>query len=258
MQLRNLRPFFLLFLSATASSSAKAVDDGGLTTRESGGPDGPLPDFEEIERQNAVIEQKLAQQKINGVRKMSDDAGEKFFLDYWIFGDDDLEGYHLGNVSVAPRGTLDDTQQSDVWSNASGPTQFRPAFPLHTDEQAELFHLAERYSGPARRALSMLMKRDFKCPTGTYSCTSINRPDSCCSNGDTCQLIQDTGLGSVGCCPQGETCSGGISSCGSGYTNCPSSLGGGCCIPGYECVSGGCKDRSIIVLVVSMRLSQLI
>ncbi|KAL1964266.1 hypothetical protein VTN77DRAFT_7086 [Rasamsonia byssochlamydoides] len=237
MHLWNIRPFFLfalLFRSAIASSGVNAVDDV-LTTRECDGSSSPSSDFGRIQRQNAIIEERLAQQKIGGVRKMSDDEGEKFFFDYWIFNDD-VEVYNLGNISVAPRRGSDDS----VWSNASVPMQFRPAFPLHTDEQAELFRLAERYSGPARRALSMLMKRDFKCPTGTFSCTSINQPDFCCSDGDTCQLIQDTGLGNVGCCPQGETCSGGISSCGSGYTSCPSSLGGGCCIPGYECVSGGC------------------
>jgi hypothetical protein len=245
MRLWNPRPFplSLLLLLSTISPSVAYAIHGDLTTRESGDTSRSSPDFDRKERQNAVIEERLAQQKLSGVRKMSDDEGEKFFFDYWRFNDD-LEEYSLGNSSIAPGKALDDTESSEVWSNAPYPTTFRPAFSLHTEEQAELFHLKERH-GLARRALSLLMRRDFKCPTGTFSCTSINQPDSCCSNGDTCQLIQNMGSGTVGCCPQGQTCSGGIGPCASGYTGCPSSLGGGCCIPGYACVSGGCKDLSL-------------
>lgn len=83
-------------------------------------------------------------------------------------------------------------------------------------------------------------KRDFTCPTGTSSCSSIGYPDSCCQAGTTCVQIDDTGLGPVGCCPDGESCAGTIA-CSDGQQGCSSESGGGCCIPGYACASVGCK-----------------
>lgn len=83
-------------------------------------------------------------------------------------------------------------------------------------------------------------KRDYACPTGTTSCSSIGYPDSCCQAGTTCVQIDDTGLGSVGCCPDGESCTGEIA-CSDGQQGCSSESGGGCCIPGYACASIGCK-----------------
>lgn len=152
------------------------------------------------------------EKSIRGVRKMSNDEGEKFFLDYWSFHDSNERS--MGNITD---------------SDPARPRQIQPrSYPY---QPAAFPNLA--------RGLS-LFQRDFQCPAGTSSCTSINRPSSCCASGDTCELVQDTGSGDVGCCPQGQTCSGVVGSCQSGYTACPASLGGGCCIPGYECVSGGC------------------
>ncbi|TKA62912.1 hypothetical protein B0A55_12322, partial [Friedmanniomyces simplex] len=49
-------------------------------------------------RRDFEIPQRLAWQAPAGVRKMSDDEGEKFFLHYWDFGDDMAHP----NASVAP------------------------------------------------------------------------------------------------------------------------------------------------------------
>ncbi|KAJ6130919.1 hypothetical protein N7512_003699 [Penicillium capsulatum] len=89
---------------------------------------------------------------------------------------------------------------------------------------------------PSRRG--WLKARDFKCPTDTHACTNIHRSDRCCGLGSTCELVKDTGSGEVGCCANGSICSGVVGSCQRGYTACSSALGGGCCIPGYECVPG--------------------
>lgn len=88
--------------------------------------------------------------------------------------------------------------------------------------------------------LLLLVKRDYACPTGTSSCSAIGYPDSCCQAGTTCAPIADTGLGPVGCCPEGESCTGQIA-CADGQQGCSSASGGGCCIPGWECASVGCK-----------------
>lgn len=58
------------------------------------------------------------------------------------------------------------------------------------------------------------------------------------------------GAGDVGCCPEGQKCSGVIGRCAEGYTACSGALGGGCCIPGYECVRGGCTFPSFLSSVV--------
>ncbi|KAL1977059.1 hypothetical protein VTN31DRAFT_3341 [Thermomyces dupontii] len=170
---------------------------------------------------------------------MSDDEGEKFFLNYWRF--EDAPG--LGNASgiILPGGINDAFAASDD-------TLFRPAFLLHTDEQVEIPQLMRRlYSGAVRREVAGLAKREFRCPSGMSSCGSIGRSDACCGEGDTCQEVEDAqGQSLVGCCPAGKSCSDGIGACPEGYGSCPSSLGGGCCIPGYECVEGGCVSISTV------------
>lgn len=221
----------LLLLTAVSHAVAHATDDG--VERRLDDED---PASSQIDNEATMHEQSPFRHNAPGVRKMSRDEGEKFFFEYWTWNDAD--GSVAGNTSgLAPR----DINKADLPSRA----HLRPALSLHTNERADSFQLAERYSGPARRALSILLGRGFECPAGTYSCTSINKPDSCCNVGDTCQGVQDTGLGSVGCCPPGESCSGSLGSCAPNYTSCPSNLGGGCCIPGYECVTGGCKGYLI-------------
>lgn len=174
------------------------------------------------------IAQRYGQQIPSMVRKMSSDEGEKFYFNYWSWDDPFLSSSSTRDVVNASITELAEPQ---------------PAMLLHTSTDADSLLSAEMkgdYARSARRALFMLLGRDFQCPTGTFSCTSIGQPDSCCGDGATCVIVQDTGLGVVGCCPAGETCGDTVSSCGAGYTSCASSLGGGCCIPGYTCVTGGC------------------
>ncbi|RAL00329.1 putative GPI anchored protein [Aspergillus ibericus CBS 121593] len=188
-----------------------------------------------ILQHNALIESYLSQKPVRGVRKMTDDESEKFFLDYWLFD----EAYTAGNTSdidglysqLPP--SINTTEKVDFQPRSY---PFRPSYP--SDLEVERRGWSEHFSP--------LLRREFKCPTGTYSCTSIDRADSCCSTSDTCVLVNDTGSGDVGCCPTGDTCSGTIGSCQDGYASCSSSLGGGCCIPGYECVTGGCDSTVML------------
>jgi hypothetical protein len=174
---------------------------------------------------DGAAQQQWNQHNTTGIRKMTEDEGEKFYFEYWNFGGLS-SSLGMGNAGFDP---------------TAGKKELLPALALHTGNDSESFDLAERYSRSARRALAMLLGRDFKCPTGTVSCTSIGHPDSCCGENDTCEIVKDTGSGTVGCCPAGENCGGTVSSCAQGYTSCPSRIGGGCCIPGYSCVSQGCE-----------------
>ncbi|KAE8384882.1 hypothetical protein BDV23DRAFT_165970 [Aspergillus alliaceus] len=182
-----------------------------------------------ILKRNAAIENQLSQMPVQGIRKMSDDEGEKFFLDYWRFEEANQTDLH--------------SSQSSEMIQPDLPPRLYPYQPSHLVETSDSHGWMSHFSP--------LLRRDFKCPAGTDSCTSINRPNSCCSTGSTCELVQDTGSGDVGCCPNGQQCSGTIGSCQQGYTSCPASLGGGCCIPGYECVSGGCANVYTVTITLS-------
>jgi progranulin len=217
--------------------------DGLAAAQRDGDQVTPQVDFDDVYRQYAVIEKRLAEQQVVGVRKMSADEGEKFLLDYWIFDNGSEKPSPWCNVDF--EGGSNEIEEcnnasrsAEVRAASLSAPRFRPPFSLHTDERVELFHPAGRQ---LRGILSLRAKRDFECPNGTFSCSLINRPGSCCGNGDNCILVSNTSLGDVGCCPQGETCAGVIGPCESGYKGCPASLGGGCCIPGYECVTSGCK-----------------
>lgn len=62
---------------------------------------------------------------------------------------------------------------------------------------------------------------------------------SCCEVGETCWRIEDSGLGDVGCCPDGSQCEGSVSDCGDKQA-CSREEGGGCCIAGTKCSPNGC------------------
>ncbi|KAJ6131131.1 hypothetical protein N7523_001591 [Penicillium sp. IBT 18751x] len=168
------------------------------------------------------ITRRLSRDTIQGIRKMSSDEGEKFYLSYYNFA-----GSTDGNSTLSER-DLDPKYKFPLLAR-SLPFQFA------LEREGNAFGLETR---------------DFKCPTGTNACTSIGRSDRCCSTGSTCEIVTDTGSGDVGCCPAGELCSGTVGSCASGYATCSEALGGGCCIPGYECVSGGCAYISVVTITV--------
>lgn len=183
------------------------------------------PEHEPHLKRNYEIQQRLGSGKPAGMRKMSEDEGEKFFMEYWQFDQP---------LTVADERASKSVAHNTVTSNVSSPCDPLPPLLLHTGKQPppDLHRLFGR----------SLFGRDFQCPSGTSSCTSINQPDACCATGETCISVQDTGNGPVGCCPAGETCGGEVTGCNTaaGYTSCPGSSNGGCCIPGYACQGIGC------------------
>lgn len=182
-----------------------------------------FPEDEVHVKRSLDIQEKMRSEKPIGVKKMSSDEGEMFMFDNWIFASD------LEHTETDKRAERDIRELSNVTA------QFEPALrPVEESSQRDWYL---RF-----RARDVLLKRGFKCPTGTSDCSSIGEPNSCCGTGSTCMKISDQGLGPVGCCPDGQTCSGGIS-CDSeaGYTSCPESPNGGCCVPGYSCLDVGCK-----------------
>lgn len=176
------------------------------------------PEDERLVRRNLEAQERLETQSPVGVRKMSDDEGEMFFLEYWGF---EVEGR--------------EEEGTDVWNNSSA---IQPPFALHADPMPGL---------SPRFAKHLFAKRAFNCPSGTNSCEGIGRPNSCCPNGLTCNLITDSGLGDVGCC-EGNSCAGQVVSCMEGYSPCNVNQGGGCCIPEYRCEGVGCKSLQFFVI----------
>ncbi|TKX18549.1 hypothetical protein C1H76_9338 [Elsinoe australis] len=160
---------------------------------------------------------------------MSDDEGEMFFLDYWTFDP-------LGSrASLQRNGSRLSTMDNSTY------TPFNPPLSPHR-EGSEPNHVL--------RMARSIFKRDFECPVGTFACTSIGQSNSCCQSGETCISVQDTGLGPVGCCPQGQSCGGEVTSCNTdeGFSSCPGSPNGGCCIPGYQCQGVGCVRTGTAIL----------
>ncbi|KAJ5489381.1 hypothetical protein N7539_004271 [Penicillium diatomitis] len=199
----------------------------------------------QILRRNAQIEARLANEHLYGVRKMSTDPGEKFFLEYWHF-EDSRQQDGLSETDLAfPNATAGQVDKDGgiVGSSSSPGGVFTPRSFAYSPSVEPEFSLGLKSS-------RILDARDFKCPSNTYACTSINRPERCCNAGSVCEIVPDTGAGDVGCCPNGQTCSGTVGSCQSGYTTCSKALGGGCCISGYDCVEGGCAYVSIVTVTV--------
>jgi hypothetical protein len=176
-----------------------------------------FPEDEVHVKRGLDIQDKIRKEKPIGIKKMSSDGAEMFMFDNWIFASDNkpsnADRRELANITGQFEAALRPVEEG-----------------LHLDSYLRF------------RARDMLLKRGFKCPTGTNDCSSIGQPNSCCGTGTTCITISDQGFGPVGCCPSGENCSGGIScNTDEGYTSCPESANGGCCLPGYSCSGVGCK-----------------
>ncbi|KAF3905874.1 hypothetical protein AA313_de0208856 [Arthrobotrys entomopaga] len=92
----------------------------------------------------------------------------------------------------------------------------------------------------AQKGLEKRQQSSASCPSGNSACSNIQKPGFCCPTDTTCVNIQDTGFGSVGCCPDGQPCGDSLNSCSPGYFQCPQGSGGGCCLPGYICSPQGC------------------
>ena len=168
------------------------------------------------------------------VRKMSEDEGEMFFPEYWGFnalGSPFTQGHKRSDNDKVRRHC--EADEETLAANASAVLPFRPAFNIHETSLPP-------HDG--RRALAALQRRAFTCPSGTAACSSIGEDNYCCGVNEDCYSIADTGLGPVGCCPQGVTCSGEITSCNidAGQTPCPQDLGGACCVAGFSCFDVGC------------------
>jgi len=160
-----------------------------------------------------------------GVIKMPEDEDAMFFLDYWQFGEDESLRHTIARRS-APAQYANDSLTPDLL----------PPFLVHSDIPAQS-PLEDRLPLFARD----LSKR-YTCPQGTFACDDISRPYSCCNIGEVCVQVRNTGLGDVGCCPEGQTCNGMVTDCdtSAGYKSCPGFEGGGCCIPGFDCSGIGC------------------
>lgn len=199
-----------------------------------------------------------AQRLPTAIRKMGTDAGEKFLHEYSAFHDDD-EVYQLGThalpaAAAQEGGPLTPAEAALLAANASASIPYRAPFAAHllgrsgefgfgeaeAEQQQQGKQQEDVFRRAARWAEARLARRDFSCPTGSSDCAAIGYPDSCCQTGTTCVVIADTGLGAVGCCPEGESCTGTIA-CTGGQQGCSSDSGGGCCISGYACASVGCK-----------------
>ena len=211
------------------------------------------PEDEALVRRDIEIRQRLQHQPAVGVRKMSDDPGEMFFLDYWSFPP--LNNEPESDTANCNKVAEQNSQIRPPPANDSLLVSFAQPFRLHSSQK-----ISESSIVPWRLRFSLferanLDSRGFLCPNETTPCTALD-PDVCCGIGETCVTVPDAnnGLGTVGCCPYGETCAGSLTACPSGYNSCPNNPGGGCCIPGYACYDVGCVQTATIYVVPTVAL----
>ncbi|KAK4219374.1 hypothetical protein QBC37DRAFT_367952 [Rhypophila decipiens] len=228
----------------------------------------------DIEARDTQAQQQQSKLLPTAIKKMSPDQGEKFFPHYYAFADDSFaQVTEPLSPIVARRLSEDEDDERRLFANASTELPFRQPFAPHLgglvftsdDDDGGHYGRHNRALGDgagsesssrrrnlfqrAAEALAWLERRDWSCPSGTSSCAAIGYPNSCCENDEVCVEITDTGLGNVGCCPQGATCGGSVSQCSNGNTPCASDIGGGCCIPGYVCQGVGCVRSSTVTPV---------
>ena len=213
---------------------------------------GHTPLSEQFVERDAQGSRTLSQRKATRVRKMSGDESEMFLPHFWDF--EPLEG-HVGQTQDLDRRDSEPWPDTSTFtssvhastdrSNASVLYPLQAPLALHKEQQTSKDAIFGRLS----RAI-LYRDTGFKCPSSSSDCSSIGRPNSCCSIGLTCQLIQDSGEGDVGCCSEGQTCDGTVQ-CAPGYSGCPGNDGGGCCLPGFECYGIGCKSRLLRALGAS-------
>ncbi|ROV98560.1 hypothetical protein VSDG_04288 [Cytospora chrysosperma] len=186
------------------------------------------------------------------IRKMPPDAGEKLLREYLAFVEVEVE---MGGDEL-------------LAVNASAPVAYLAPLAPHFSPELDTRGGTggdggeEEWSGwdIARRAwdvVARLEKRGYACPTGTSDCSLIGYPNSCCQTGTECVQITDTGLGPVGCCPDGVSCSGSIA-CSGSQEGCPSDIGGGCCIEGYVCASVGCVQSAAATTTTTLQTSTVV
>lgn len=211
-----------------------------------------FPGDEKLVQKKLEVQERMVIQRPLGLLKMSPEEGEMFFPEYWQF---DPDGYpDSGAASVDKETSISNSQilgkEKDTlrgWLNASIEDLLEAPLKVHNLDQHRQVRppsVLDWLPRMPRGLLTSLSRREFQCPGDTLSCAEIDRPNSCCPIGGTCQLISDSEFGDVGCCREGQTCSQQVVGCLNGYTSCPTSSGGGCCIPGYECVDVGCKTFS--------------
>lgn len=226
LQLLSLPPALLLLIATTLPGIALAEAEWphNLPAHAKYFPqDEPL-----VRRGLSAQEQLAASRTPIGVRKMSGDESEMFFLDYWQFAE--------------PEDVVHSSSRRDekLWTrsiptNNSLEGELLPPLLLHSSGlDQSTFGLSPR----------SLFARDFQCPSGTNNCSSINHPYSCCATGETCVSVADNGIGNVGCCPAGAKCTREVAACdtSAGYKSCPGSTNGGCCIPNFDCEGVGCMQ----------------
>lgn len=176
------------------------------------------PEHEAHIKRGLEAQERLQWDKPAGMRKMGHDAGEKFYLDYWQFAQEPPQD--------GIRRPLIHDDVAD-YANASSTCMLLGPLAPHTNHER---------MGLSRFGRS-LFARDFQCPANTVSCSNINS-DLCCNSGETCVNSSN----GVGCCPSGANCGNSVAGCdtSSGYTSCPDSDTGGCCVPGARCLDNGC------------------
>lgn len=183
------------------------------------------------------------------VRKLSSDEGEMFFHSYWSFTSEYKQAIFGRSMNGAQGSAAHFVATNAKQNNTTD--ALKPAIRLHFHSHDQMHFGAGHTGNQQARSVSDLFSRST-CPSGTNACATAGY---CCAVGASCVQITDTGLGPIACCPTDSTCTGEITSCAAGQTACPQSLGGACCIAGFQCAEDGCIQTVVVTIVSTFTVS---
>ena len=223
-----LAPLFLLACAPVLLVASGADADADANANAGAEIINPQPPAEQSE--HAIIAQGFKEDHHHhhhhqpaAVRKMPPDVSEKFYHYDDPFARS-LRGYFSPQEVVAlsvagVEGGVGDMAVREEFSPGLGPR-------------------APHYQASSFPGL--LSKRQFSCPVNHYACDSINAPTSCCRIDEQCIEVEDTGMGTAACCPNGSKCEGELKGCNDDQVTCGERDSGECCIKGYLCSRRGC------------------
>ncbi|KUI59598.1 hypothetical protein VP1G_06838 [Cytospora mali] len=128
------------------------------------------------------------------IRKMSPDAGEKLFQEYFAFAEEDKVADVVTQAQPAATPAYRPGEEELLATNSSAPMPYYAPFAPHFDSGPDAREDTGTGAGDetssgwdlfrrAKDVVAKLGKRDYACPTGTSNCSSIGYPNSCCQTG---------------------------------------------------------------------------
>ncbi|QMW31274.1 hypothetical protein G4B84_006655 [Aspergillus flavus NRRL3357] len=232
-------------------------------------------DTYKILQRNAAIQSQLSQTSVQGIKKMSDDEGEKFFLDYWYFGETnqtDLQssqpsekrqsslhpriypyqpshpldlGANVYTVTITVSSTVMVSTVTDTVPATSTVSSSSSSSSSTTKSSSESTGEFTPPARPTSLSTATASQTGSICPIGFYACSAVYQ-GGCCRTGRDCDTSScpqtpsttiTTNDRTIVVPAETEAPPATTGRCASGWFRCADTAGGGCCPTGFACGS---------------------